>query len=232
MALGAFLLVIFILHLIDKHDKWRQAVKVVVGLIVLYLLGAGGIYGWSKYGDYKAAKQQAAEAAAQRAEKVVSEKRIQDCVNRYTTAANDPSDPLSKIGVPEVPSTVQVECDQDPDTQPPCWSKPDKTGNQFDLNNMYDLNGKRLPPAPNTGCVPLTKRPSFNPKAPYRNVPKGFRIESPVEKHVKAKLRTDIVTTEYGDLTCGHVEEGEVVTLLEDTGDRVKVKNDKGQVGW
>ena len=211
MTLGAFLLLIFILYLIDKHGKWRQATKIVVALIVLCLLGVGGVYGWSKYEDYKAAKQQAAEAAAQQAQQAALEKRVKTC--------------LTRNGAGEwVDVNLQQECEQDPDTQPPCWSKPDAKGEQFDLNNSYDLSGKRLPPAPSTSCVPLVQKP--------KKAAPAINWDKYIERHVKALYGTDIVTTEFGSLTCGHVEEGEVVTLLDDEGDNVKVKTAKGRVGW
>jgi hypothetical protein len=60
MTLGIALLLIFILYLIDKHNRWRQAVKVVIGLVVLGLLAIGGVYGWQKYDEYQNEKQQAA----------------------------------------------------------------------------------------------------------------------------------------------------------------------------
>jgi hypothetical protein len=60
MALGIALLLIFILYLIDKHDRWRQAVKLTIGLVVLGLLGIVGVYGWQKYDEYRTEEQQAA----------------------------------------------------------------------------------------------------------------------------------------------------------------------------
>jgi len=61
MTLGIALLLIFILYLIDKHNRWRQAVKITIGLVVVGLLAIGGVYGWQKYDEYQIEKQQAAE---------------------------------------------------------------------------------------------------------------------------------------------------------------------------
>jgi len=33
MTLGLALILIFILYLIDKHNRWREAAKTVVGLV-------------------------------------------------------------------------------------------------------------------------------------------------------------------------------------------------------
>jgi uncharacterized membrane protein YqjE len=45
MALGIFLLLIFILYLIDKHNRWRQAIKLTVALVILCILAVGGFFG-------------------------------------------------------------------------------------------------------------------------------------------------------------------------------------------
>jgi hypothetical protein len=63
MTLGIALLLIFILYLIDKHSRWRQAVKITIGLIVVGLVGLGGIYAWQKYDDYQTEKQNLAYRA-------------------------------------------------------------------------------------------------------------------------------------------------------------------------
>src|SRR3984957_558702 len=72
MALGIALLLIFILYLIDKHNRWWQAIKITVALIMLAILGIGGLFGWQKYESWQAEKQEAqheAEEAKQVAQK-------------------------------------------------------------------------------------------------------------------------------------------------------------------
>jgi hypothetical protein len=59
MTLGIALLLIFILYLIDKHNRWRIAAKLTVGLIVLCILAVGGFFGWEKYKERREARQEA-----------------------------------------------------------------------------------------------------------------------------------------------------------------------------
>jgi hypothetical protein len=42
MPLGIALILIFVLYLIDKHNRWRIAIKITVALIILAILGVGG----------------------------------------------------------------------------------------------------------------------------------------------------------------------------------------------
>ncbi len=60
MTLGIALVLIFILYLIDKHNRWRIAAKLTAGLIVLCILAVGAFYGWSKYEDDQTEKRNAA----------------------------------------------------------------------------------------------------------------------------------------------------------------------------
>ncbi len=63
MTLGIALVLIFILYLIDKNQVWRQAVKVVmrvvIALAVLGVLGIAGFFGWAKYGEWRTARREA-----------------------------------------------------------------------------------------------------------------------------------------------------------------------------
>jgi type II secretory pathway pseudopilin PulG len=65
MTLGIALILIFVLYLIDKHNRWRQAIKITVALIVLGILGIGGLFGWQEYETRRAAKQEAQREAEQ-----------------------------------------------------------------------------------------------------------------------------------------------------------------------
>jgi hypothetical protein len=148
MTLGLALVLIFILYLIDKHSRWRDAAKIVAGLVALSILGVGGFYGWTKYGEYQTAKQDAAQHAA-------LQKSIQDCITRNSHAG--PRDIFDDVSAKEV-------CEKDPGTLPPCWSKPAIPGGfQVDQNNEQDLNGKRIPPDPKLTCFPIATEKSKAP---------------------------------------------------------------------
>jgi len=56
MTLGIALLLIFILYLIDKHNRWRQLVKVIIWLVVIGVVGLGEFFGWVKYENHKTTK--------------------------------------------------------------------------------------------------------------------------------------------------------------------------------
>lgn len=139
MTLGLALIVIFVLYLIDKHNRWREAAKIVAGLLILGVIGLGAVYGWARYSEYRTAKQEAAKQAAY-------QKRVQDCIIRNTDAG--PRDLLDDV-------STEDACEKDPDTQPPCWSKPNDKGLQLDLHNAWDLKGKRIPPDPKDICYPI-----------------------------------------------------------------------------
>lgn len=64
MTLGIALVIIFVLWLIDKHDKWKQARTFAIWTSVVILFGCLGIYGYIEWGDYQAHKKEATAAAA------------------------------------------------------------------------------------------------------------------------------------------------------------------------
>jgi hypothetical protein len=63
MSIGIGLVVIFVLYLIDKHNRWRQAAKIAAGLVVLALLIGGGIFGWQELISRREAKRLVQEQA-------------------------------------------------------------------------------------------------------------------------------------------------------------------------
>ncbi len=140
MTIGLALILIFILYLIDKHSRWREAAKIAAGLIILSILGLGAFYGWPKYDEYRTAKPEAAQ-------QVAFQKSIQNCVTRNSHGG--PRDIFDDV-------SAQEACEKDPSTLPPCWSKPAAGGLQLDQNNEQDLNGKRIPPDPKLTCFPIT----------------------------------------------------------------------------
>jgi uncharacterized membrane protein YsdA (DUF1294 family) len=64
LYLSIALVLIFALYLIDKHNAWKGAVKIVAALVALLILGAVGIYGWMKYEDWQGAKKREAQVTA------------------------------------------------------------------------------------------------------------------------------------------------------------------------
>jgi len=72
MTLGLAVIIVFVLYLIDKHNRWRQAMKVVIGLAVLGIVGVGGLFGWQKYASWKEAGREALQEAEYEAEQAKS----------------------------------------------------------------------------------------------------------------------------------------------------------------
>jgi hypothetical protein len=85
MPLGLALIVIFILYIIDKHNRWRTAAKLTAALVVLGLVGFGGLYGWRKYSDYREENKEAAEAR-------IRLDKEDGCMARMKSASKDWSD--------------------------------------------------------------------------------------------------------------------------------------------
>jgi hypothetical protein len=186
MPLGIALLLIFILYLIDKHNRWRQLVKVIIGLVVLSVLTVGGYIGWNIYDEHRTAKKEQAQAARTAA----WEAKVQECMAKSTPAGN---------------ATALAEqrqsCERDPD-------KP----LVIDWSKEIPLAG---------GTLELPKRASGE-----------YKVEQVGLRRVKASYDTNLTTTEYGQLTCGHVAKGEAVTLLADDNLSVRVKTAAGKIGW
>lgn len=56
MTLGIALIVIFVLYLIDKHNRWRQVLKLVVALAVAAGLLYSSIYAYDRYATWRIAR--------------------------------------------------------------------------------------------------------------------------------------------------------------------------------
>jgi hypothetical protein len=102
MSLGIAVIVVFILYLIDKHNRWRQAAKITLGLIIVGFLAGTCYWGWEKHNarivEEREATQMAADEAAVRANA--------DCLKRNAQFSNvfeecekDPSVVLHPISV-------------------------------------------------------------------------------------------------------------------------------------
>jgi hypothetical protein len=63
MSVGIALVLIFVLYLIDKHSRWRQALKLTIGLVVLGIVGVGGFFGWQRYETWQEARHEARQEA-------------------------------------------------------------------------------------------------------------------------------------------------------------------------
>jgi hypothetical protein len=53
MTLGIALIIIFVLYLIDKHNRWRQTLKLVVALAVVAGLLYGSVYAYDRYATWR-----------------------------------------------------------------------------------------------------------------------------------------------------------------------------------
>jgi type II secretory pathway pseudopilin PulG len=113
MALGIALILIFVLFLIDKHNRWRQAIKITVALIILAILGVGGLFGWQEYETWQSAKQEAqreAEQAKQVAQKQAElAKTCKDWEDKHPVGS-----PLDKENIKEDGKKTPTEFVLDP----------------------------------------------------------------------------------------------------------------------
>ena len=64
LYLSIALVLIFVLYLIDKRNAWKGAAKIAAALVGLLILGSAGMYGWTKYEDWSAARKREADVAA------------------------------------------------------------------------------------------------------------------------------------------------------------------------
>lgn len=57
MTIGIALVSIFVLYLIDKHNRWQAVLKIAIGVGVISVLAVCGIYGWVKYDSFRREQQ-------------------------------------------------------------------------------------------------------------------------------------------------------------------------------
>jgi type II secretory pathway pseudopilin PulG len=198
MTLGIALILIFVLYLIDKHNRWRQAIKITITLIILAILGVGGLFGWQKYETWQAAQQEAQQEAEQ------ARRDAQKAAELAKTCKD--------------------------------WEDKHPVGSLLDKANSKE-DGKKTPAvfalSPPQDCVGPLEAAYYNSLAAWVTLNNPPKPTSDHTRHVRAVYGIDLTTKELGQLKCGEVKAGEVVTLLEDGQvSGIKVKTTDGQVGW
>lgn len=131
MTLGLALILIFILYLIDKHSRWREAAKIGVGLVVLGVLVAGSILGWQQYQSSQTARQQAQQQVKLRAACLESAKKAttKGFIPDVSTCDSD----AEYRWPPACENGLVVGCIDD---SPQPWKK-------YGPTQIYELEGKR-----------------------------------------------------------------------------------------
>jgi hypothetical protein len=80
-VLAFTLLLIFILWLIDKHNLWRKALKVLIWTVAIGVVGLACLYGWSRYAQNRDREEAAARLKAQK-------QRVSDCKSRMKATSS------------------------------------------------------------------------------------------------------------------------------------------------
>jgi hypothetical protein len=176
--LAAALILIYVLHLIDKHNRWKIAVKITAYVVATAAILIGGFIGWSAYEAHKEDQRRAQAKAVEDAE---HKKAVEACVERLNKAEG------------RADIFTEAICDQDPNSTPQAQA--------------IDLSA---------GFVPQANA--------QKRVVKATQL--------RATNSTDLTTTEWGHLGCGHVDTGEVVTLLVAHDIFIRIKTSQGQAGW
>ena len=243
-TLAAAIVLVAILFLIDRNHVWPQAWKAmkrvlkVSGKIALVLLvGCVAAYGiFAIWGEWKdARKRHERDAKKARADKAVGD-RWAELSSIEKDVCGDNFIYVSRVAAPE----------GYPDDSKP-WPEYGVVG--CTTHRVNHIPQADILPLSAAGCAALqNKIPTFSCKLPPP-VPVAIRESSagpgqyhkhygPVpnegQHHVIAKFDVEITTTEYGTLTCGHMEKGEVATLLGDetSAGYIKIKTATGIVGW
>src|SRR5215470_6310778 len=99
-ALAVALVLIFLLHLIDKHGLWRKAFKITLWLTTCLLALCAIIYGWTRYSEKRESEAYSAKM-----------KPIWDCEARNAKFSNateecerDPNVVLQPVTLPQSPN--------------------------------------------------------------------------------------------------------------------------------
>jgi hypothetical protein len=163
MTIGIAIVIVAVMYFIDKHNRWMQILKLVVGLAVAAGLIYGSIYAYDKYATW----------------------RIANCIAKSTPAGNetaaaeieaacdrDPSKPLVLNASASTPLRQTLECSKNgklqtdlftqfggvlvqcPPDESPVYCGQDKNG-----HIVLDGKGGCIPPPPDGYIIdaPTTK---------------------------------------------------------------------------
>lgn len=127
MTLGIAAILIFVLYLIDKHNRWKIAIKIVCWTAAVAIVGVGLVYGWVTYSDYRTRKADEQVAETNRAYEAKMQP-LWDCEWRNTSGEDGGLGQGAQYHFP--PSTlsadVQKACENNPAfLPPPTDAKPD-----------------------------------------------------------------------------------------------------------
>ena len=215
-ALGIILVGTSLTYLIGSQFMLARAMfvwKHRIRFATIATLGIGGVYGWARYGAYKTEKQAAAFQACM--------SRNSQFFNADAACERDPSvtlQPQDEYSTP-LPQGAAVGAPQ--------------TGD----NMMTDLQGNRVP-IPQGASVGAPQTDEYSTPLPNGASIQQGKTGSPhsssgsSSRRVRTLSETELTTTEYGSLTCGHIRTGETALLLVDAGDNVKIRTAEGQIGW
>lgn len=121
-SLAIAMVVIFILHLLDKHNVWRSFFKGLGWVALICVIGAGGYYGWESWQENRAAKRDAevvptsmqmnmdqpTQTATDARGFTVENAKVAPAQTATKVPSDDPdsigkSNPLAGLGVPAIP---------------------------------------------------------------------------------------------------------------------------------
>lgn len=141
LYLSLALVLIFVLYLIDKHNAWKGAVKIIAALVGLLIFGAGGTYGWMKYDDWQGVKKREAEVTA--CMKTITEGSI---VFVWTGD--------------EINSVVKSFCESHPGANIACGVKNDPNGNltTYEIGDADEGNSGKVCTAKGWDKDPMQKK--------------------------------------------------------------------------
>ena len=102
-SLAGALVLIFILWLIDKHSRWRTALKIVAWMAAAGIVGCAIIYGWVAYKDHEQRKAQTIDLSAG-----FVPKEAVDCYDKDGHLVPDPFGQYGGVTLGCAPGEIQV----------------------------------------------------------------------------------------------------------------------------
>lgn len=226
MTIGIAIVIAMVLYLIDRNKVWKQAAKIVGGLILLAGLGVAGIFGWVKYDSWQTERKEAA------AKEILDQKRatfngwydrLQDCKRAL------PSDTSSRKAFVfgknfVVNGTDMLKIKREIESETDLVS-PDDTpeGKAWDsMETVQPCKGVwAAAPAAETPASPVTQ--TFSQLRPL-----------PREKNYAWSTTAVTLTSQAVDqgMIVGKIPANERVEVLEDSSYGAKVRTKNGVVGW